>query len=99
MTYFFGYARTPLSVPQLREKCSPYIKVKPNEQDKYEEFWKLNKYMSGSYDSASDFNRLNESLSQREVGSQANRLFYLALPPSVFEIVTVHIKNECMGKK
>ncbi len=32
-------------------------------------------------------------------GGCANRLFYLALPPSVFESVTSHIKETCMAKR
>ncbi|KAF7287711.1 hypothetical protein GWI33_003353 [Rhynchophorus ferrugineus] len=40
-----------------------------------------------------------KEISQFEKGPVANRLFYLALPPSVFEDVTVLIKNACMGEK
>jgi len=29
--------------------------------------------------------------------NKANRIFYLALPPSVFEEVTVNIKQICMS--
>jgi glucose-6-phosphate 1-dehydrogenase len=42
---------------------------------------------------------LNQALICHENGTAANRLFYLALPPSVFENVTVLIKNACMGEK
>lgn len=98
-TTFFGYARSNMTIEQLREKCHPYMKVKPDEQEKYEEFWSLNRYVSGSYDSEEHFRKLNSELQKQEQVSMANRLFYLALPPTVFETVTVHIRNVCMGQK
>lgn len=43
---------------------------------------------------------LNQELLKVEGNSKtANRLFYLALPPTVFQSVTVHIRNTCMGDK
>ncbi|KAK7793880.1 hypothetical protein R5R35_003565 [Gryllus longicercus] len=98
-TTFFGYARSSLTVAELREKCHPYMKVKPSDEARYEEFWKLNYYVSGSYDGRRSFELLNQELCAHEVASVANRLFYLALPPSVFEQVTVHIRNVCMAEK
>lgn len=98
-TIFFGYARSQISVEELRRKCDPYMKAGPEEQTKLAEFWKLNYYVAGGYDSRRDFEILNQEVSKFETGPCANRLFYLALPPSVFEEVTVHIKNACMGTK
>lgn len=88
-----------MTIKQLREKCHPYMKVKPDEEYKYEEFWKLNYYVSGTYDSEEHFKLLNNELLKQEQFWKANRLFYLALPPTVFETVTVHIRNVCMGQK
>ncbi|KAG7206270.1 hypothetical protein KM043_003654 [Ampulex compressa] len=98
-TTFVGYARTHLTIDQLREKCHPYMKVKSDEEDKYAEFWKLNRYVAGSYNLQKDFELLNNEIRRHEQGYRANRLFYLALPPSVFEDVTVHIRAVCMGDK
>lgn len=75
------------------------MKVKPEEQQRYTQFWELNRYISGQYDSRTDFEKLNQELTCFEKGAIANRLFYLALPPSVFEEVTVHIRNSCMALK
>lgn len=75
------------------------MKVQPGEEDRYEEFWALNRYVAGSYDLRRDFELLNQEISQFETGPQANRLFYLALPPTVFQTVTVHIKESCTGEK
>nr|CAD7598590.1 unnamed protein product [Timema genevievae] len=96
---FYGYARTKMSVTELMEKCSPYMKVKPSEEKLFKEFCKLNHYIAGSYDARRDFELMNQIINGGVGGLQAHRLFYLALPPSVFEQVTVHIRNSCMGER
>lgn len=74
--------------------------MRPDEQNKYEEFWKLNYYFAGSYDQRKDFELLNQELQRHEAtAGAANRLFYLALPPSVFESVTIHLRNTSMAVK
>lgn len=98
-TIFYGYARSKLTVEELRAKCDPYMQVKPDEQSRYEEFWSANYYVAGSYDQRRDFELLNQELINFEKVPHANRLFYLALPPSVFESVTKFIKETCMGQK
>lgn len=98
-TIFFGYARTKLSVTELRAKCDQYMKVRPEEQAKYEDFWRLNHYVAGGYDARRDFELLNQEICKFEDVPHANRLFYLALPPSVFDTVTELIKATCMGQK
>lgn len=98
-TVFYGYARTKLSITELRAKCDPYMQVKPDEEHKYEQFWQLNHYVAGSYTARRDFELLNQELNKFENVPNANRLFYLALPPSVFESVSELIKATCMGQK
>lgn len=88
-----------MTINELRQKCDPWMKLKPGQESKYEEFWKLNHYTSGNYDSKEDFVKLDNELKMQENGVSANRLFYLALPPSVFEPVTIHIRSSCMGQK
>jgi glucose-6-phosphate 1-dehydrogenase len=56
--------------------------------------------VQGSYTEKAAFQNLNSEISKLEAGKEAgNRLFYLALPPSVFADVTKHIKATCMSKK
>ena len=43
-------------------------------------------YVQGKYAEAADFQRLNESLKGLENGD-ANRLYYMALPPSLFPVI------------
>lgn len=75
------------------------MKVRPEEKEKFDIFWEINNYVRGSYDKAEDFECLNAKLLKYEDVPQANRIFYLALPPSVFQSVTRCIKEICMGKK
>ncbi|KAK3852015.1 hypothetical protein Pcinc_041372 [Petrolisthes cinctipes] len=97
-TIFVGYARSDLTVKQVRDKCEQYMKVKESEQERYEQFWQLNHYVRGSYDTRRDFELLNQEMTK--VGTdRANRIFYLALPPSVFDIVTSNLKQCCMATK
>lgn len=42
------------------------MKVKSDEEKKYEEFWKLNYYMAGQYDSQKGFEVLNYELKKYE---------------------------------
>lgn len=95
-TLFVGYARSDLTMAQVRSKCQDYMKVKAGEEERFEEFWKVNYYVKGSYDTRRDFELLNQEITK--VGTErANRIFYLALPPSVFETVTANLKQCCMA--
>lgn len=98
-TTFFGYARSSITVQEIREKCAPYLKIRPDEEKVFEDFWKINHYVAGTYDSRTDFEKLNQEIGKFENGSHANRLFYLALPPSAFQSVSANIRNSCMGQK
>lgn len=96
-TYIFGYARSKLSVTQIREKCAGTVKAKPGEEEQLESFWRANHYVAGSYDTKRDFELLSQEMTQVEKG-RANRLFYLALPPSVFKPVTLMLKEACISQ-
>ncbi|XP_067928211.1 glucose-6-phosphate 1-dehydrogenase-like [Watersipora subatra] len=95
-TQFVGYARSKLTVEDLKSKCSPYLKVAESEKNKVKSFWEVNSYVAGSYDKDVDFKNLDSHL--LKLASNANRLFYLALPPSVYHTVTAQIKACCMTK-
>ncbi|XP_055844977.1 glucose-6-phosphate 1-dehydrogenase isoform X1 [Episyrphus balteatus] len=97
-TKFCGYSRSRLTVKDLREKCEPYMNVQKHEAQRYEEFWSLNEYVAGSYDGRTGYEFLTKTMEDMESKSKANRIFYLALPPSVFANVTVNIKDICMSR-
>lgn len=63
-----------------------------------EEFFSLCYYVKGSYDKKKDFEHLGKELDKFNCTS-GNRIFYLALPPSVFKETTTLIKACCMSKK
>ncbi|KAH8298586.1 hypothetical protein KR018_002325, partial [Drosophila ironensis] len=98
-TKFCGYARSNLTVEQIRQSCHQYMKVQCTEKEKYEQFWALNDYVSGSYEgTTSGYELLKQHLELLENKNPANRIFYLALPPSIFEPVTVNVKEICMSR-
>uniref|UniRef100_A0A0K2SX09 Glucose-6-phosphate 1-dehydrogenase n=1 Tax=Lepeophtheirus salmonis TaxID=72036 RepID=A0A0K2SX09_LEPSM len=99
-TRFIGYSRSKIDVKTIREKSAPWVICKEENKAKLEDFWSLNYYVAGSYDQKRDFELLNQEMERLETGySGSNRLFYLALPPSVFAPVTVLIKECCMSLK
>jgi len=97
-TLIFGYARSKLSTQQLRDKCVKTVAAKPGEEDLLDQFWAANHYVAGSYDTQRDFELLNQEMAAVEgKAGHNNRLFYLALPPSVFKPVTSMLKAACMS--
>ncbi|CAI0456776.1 unnamed protein product [Linum tenue] len=67
------------------------------------EFLQLMKYTSGSYDTEEGFRLLDKQISEHEEAKSSadgscRRLFYLALPPSVYPVVCKMIKLCCMNK-
>ena len=59
-TQIFGYARSKMTVPQLRERCVGTVKCKEGEEETLERFWNNNHYVAGSYDTQRDFELLNQ---------------------------------------
>ncbi|CAM1332447.1 G6PD (predicted) [Pycnogonum litorale] len=100
ITYIVGYARSKIHVSDIRYKAEPFMKIKNGERDKLERFFSVNRYVAGSYDNPKDFVALNNEMEKLEKGTNSgHRLFYLALPPSVFQSVSQNIKGHCMSKK
>ena len=76
-------------------KFSFSLKVKDSEKQKLDEFFKVNEYIAGGYDKPDGFAKLNKAIEEK---GSCNRIFYLALPPSVYESVTLNLKAVCMSK-
>ena len=111
-TYFLGFARTKLDISEfLTKNCLPYMKVKEAERVKFEEFVARNYYLSGTYDKPESFAELsNKVLEVSKLNSagassssssmdDCNRIFYLALPPSVYTSVTRLLSQNCKAKR
>jgi glucose-6-phosphate 1-dehydrogenase len=69
-------------------------------EQQLQEFCDLCSYVSGQYDKDESFQNLNKHIEKLEHGrSETHRLFYMALPPSVFTIVSQHLKKCCYPPK
>ncbi|THU70807.1 hypothetical protein C4D60_Mb08t28890 [Musa balbisiana] len=103
--HIFGYARTKLSDDDLRERIRGYLSHKSSsgQTEVLSRFLQLIKYVSGSYDSEDGFQLLNKEISEHEISKNSQpgtsrRLFYLALPPSVYPSVCRMIRRYCMNQ-
>ncbi|XP_064488760.1 glucose-6-phosphate 1-dehydrogenase-like isoform X3 [Ornithodoros turicata] len=96
-TRFVGYARTKMAFDDLKSRIDPYLKVKEEEKEQFTKFLEVNSYLSGNYDVPEDFETLNKEIKKYEGSASGNRMFYLALPPNVFEVVSTNIKRCCMS--
>lgn len=57
-------------------------------------------YASGQYDQEESFNELRKHLEELEKGQKRdNRVFYMALPPTVFLTVAQNLRKTCHPKK
>ncbi|KAG6335637.1 hypothetical protein ID866_3453 [Astraeus odoratus] len=100
--HIVGYARTKMDIDEYHRRMTGYMKRdnSPDFDAKLEEFKNLNTYIPGGYEDSESFQRLNnhiKEIEKRYGGSPPNRLFYLALPPTVFIPVSQHAKQECYG--
>ncbi|XP_054715675.1 glucose-6-phosphate 1-dehydrogenase-like [Uloborus diversus] len=98
-TSIVGFARSNLTAADIRSRVTPYLPRNDinNHPEKVDAFFSLNQYVSGAYDGLEDFAKLNSVISSLETMPSANRLYYLALPPTVFATVTSNIKEQCMA--
>lgn len=96
-----GYARTKMDHDEYIRRIRSYIKTPTKESEQQlDEFCSICTYVSGQYDRDDSFLQLNKHLEELEQGrKENNRLFYMALPPSVFTIVSQHLKKCCYPSK
>jgi glucose-6-phosphate 1-dehydrogenase len=102
-TKIVGYARTKMDHDQYIERVTHYIKSKGYE-NQLEEFKKILTYVPGQYDDDAAFINLDKAILQSEeergieVGKR-HRVFYMALPPSVFITVAKGLKKNTYAKQ
>ncbi|TFK43515.1 glucose-6-P dehydrogenase [Crucibulum laeve] len=100
-----GYARTKMDKVEFDKRATSYIKTPEGDSEfagQVESFKNILTYVSGAYDDGAAFDNLNRHLEEIESKYQSkecNRLFYLALPPSVFIDVARNIKEHCYVTK
>ena len=100
-TRIFGYARSKLSNEDFRERLRGYFKygsIKDEAEKKKlaDKFLSLCSYISHPYDTDEGYIELEKQINEFDVSrnnKQSHRLYYLALPPSVFITVAQKLKT------
>ncbi|KAJ7781222.1 glucose-6-P dehydrogenase [Mycena metata] len=99
-----GYARTKMEKADFHSRAVSYIKNPDKDAEisaSIQKFQDVLTYVDGSYDEGAAFDALNAHISDIEAkytSEERNRLFYLALPPSVFIPVAKNIKEHCYSE-
>lgn len=99
-TIICGYARSAKTDEDFKAQILPYLKNGTDEEK--QSFLDLCIYRKGAYDSTEDVASVFEELKVKEAelgqGGKANRLFYFAIPPSVFVPIGKSIKEAVIAK-
>ncbi|GHJ85132.1 hypothetical protein NliqN6_1534 [Naganishia liquefaciens] len=104
-----GYARSKLSDEEFKDRQIGHIKApkedasaeeKANHDEKLKKFQEISSYIAGPYDKDEGFQALTKAMEEIEgkrdgKGQGPNRIFYMALPPSVFTVVATNLKKNC----
>ncbi|RIB07694.1 glucose-6-P dehydrogenase [Gigaspora rosea] len=102
-TRIIGYARSNLSLKEFHNRLLEYAKLPTDPiKEQFTEFLKICTYISGQYDKDEDYKRLNKAIEEVESAVNSgnkNRVFYMALPPSVFIPVGHGIKKNLYSNK
>ena len=95
-----GYARTKMDHEEYIKRVRSHMKTPSDEmKQQLDEFCKICTYVAGQYDQDEAFFGLTKHMEELEQGnSVSNRVFYMALPPSVFIPVSQHLKKCCYPK-
>ncbi|KAI9293549.1 glucose-6-phosphate 1-dehydrogenase [Neoconidiobolus thromboides FSU 785] len=92
-TKIFGYARSDMSREEFHKRISEKL---GDDKEKVQKFLDLCHYVKGSYDKDEDFKKLTKEMEDFEKDSKdKRRIFYLALPPSVYGQVGKGLKHNC----
>jgi glucose-6-phosphate 1-dehydrogenase len=103
-TQIVGYARTKMDEKQFHERVSSNFKKDDGSESQINDFLKLCQYVNGQYDQDESWKKLDKFVSDLEdqqglTKSQKNRIFYMALPPSVFVSVATGLKKFVYAKE
>ncbi|WVR09532.1 glucose-6-phosphate dehydrogenase [Kwoniella sp. DSM 27419] len=95
--HIVGYARTKMDEEEFHKRETQHIK---GDEDKIKKFKEISSYISGQYDEDAGFQELLKHVEELE-GDRGtkNRVFYMALPPSVFTTVAKGLKKNVYSEK
>ena len=86
-TSIVGFARSKMNQKQLIEKVEPFLKLTEEQKPLAQKFFSINAYVSADgYGDLSSYKKLDDEILKHEKAANGNRVFYLALPPSVFKV-------------
>lgn len=94
-----GYSRSPLSREDFEKRVSMNFKTGTDEQKA--DFLKRCSYQPGQYNSAEDFKKLGAACAEKEKSYEngdSNRVFYFAIPPSIFADVSKGLQGNADTK-
>ena len=82
------------------KRVKSYIKTPTKDvEEQLETFCEVCTYLAGQYDQGEPFEELDRQLQEYEKDrKEGNRVFYMALPPSVFIPVSQNLKKHCYPK-
>ncbi|KYR02029.1 glucose 6-phosphate-1-dehydrogenase [Tieghemostelium lacteum] len=97
-TIIYGYARSHMELNDFKKRISSYLK---GDESKKQEFLSMCFYHSGKYDEKASYDQFSEILKKSEEkwnSTSVNRLFYMAIPPSIFLEVSKGIHDSLILK-
>lgn len=98
-TRIIGYARTKMDHPQFIDRVTQYIK-----HDDLDDFKAILSYLPGQYNDDDHFKALDKTILKSEEKRQVpvgkrHRVFYMALPPTVFIDVAKGLKKNVYAQQ
>ncbi|MFC1883950.1 glucose-6-phosphate dehydrogenase [Thermodesulfobacteriota bacterium] len=97
-----GCARTEMDDDEFRQRMRErQEKANGNEKEKWKDFSRFLNYRKIDYSNQSTFKALAESLKEldSEYGTKGNRIFYFAIPPSLYETVATMLGESGLAKE
>lgn len=108
-TQIIGYARSQIELPEFLTRVSSKFKLGSSDTEKalLDDFLARCTYISGKYDDPASFEVLKKHIESVEAlptagatpASNHNRIFYMALPPSVFIPASENLSDKCQTQK
>lgn len=98
--FIVGFSRRPMTTAQYRQLIKDDLKKHFKKSEFLESLWqKFSRrisYSSGDFDDPKSFHKLNSDL--EKISKAANRILYLATPPSLYETIIDNFDGSKLGR-
>jgi glucose-6-phosphate 1-dehydrogenase len=100
-----GFSRTPYSTDefraQMKDAIDQFSRSGPAKDPLWSDFAQHLTYVCGDFDDKRAFKKLRAQLDEndKQLGTRANRLYYLSTPPSVFATIVQQLSDVGLGPK